>query len=263
MQISKRNELLQVVHESARARVPKVSDVVNMRSGGRYRSPQDLLQAGTVNAWAEPVRAHVIGGCCVIFPGVLHGKGLSERPAKTGKQPIFIILYWLFRLLVFLHKIVDYLHNQIFRESMKMELYRMQRPVAAPVVVQVDLDSFVFLIHAFREQVLNSRILGKRDMRADVKQKSLFGTKGRRMAAVVIIFVIHRGRNALGMQPVSRTEARHSGPQNDDVCHKKSFSCLSWYLVPARNCVEWPQTFKSPSYRSICVRVSNRRSAPA
>src|SRR5258705_13572573 len=113
MQISKRNELLQVIHESACARIPEVRDVVYMRSGGRNRSAQDFFEAGAGDAWAEPVGAHVAGGCCMGFSRVLHWERVRESPSKTGEQKNFLIFYTHFPPFGVPPKIPDNLLNPI------------------------------------------------------------------------------------------------------------------------------------------------------
>src|SRR5215469_10183496 len=104
---------------------------------------------------------------------------------------------------------------------MKMELNRMSGPVAAPVVVQINLNRLILLIDAVSKEFLDARILGEGNVRTKVKQKARFVTEGRGMAAMVAILVVHRGGNALGMQLVSRTKPGHSSSEHDYVwvCH--------------------------------------------
>ena len=48
----------------------------------------------------------------------------------------------------------------------------MFRPVATPVVIQVDTQGFVLLVDVIGEQLLNTRVFGKRDVRAQIEKKA-------------------------------------------------------------------------------------------
>ena len=54
---------------------------------------------------------------------------------------------------------------------MQVELNRVRRPVTAPVILQIDLQRLELLVDAIGEEFLDSRILGERDMWADVEQE--------------------------------------------------------------------------------------------
>jgi hypothetical protein len=56
-------------------------------------------------------------------------------------------------------------------------------------------------------------------VRADVKDEVVFVAKGRRVAAMVIVLVVHYGRDALIVESVSGAEAGHSSSKDDDVSH--------------------------------------------
>jgi hypothetical protein len=66
------------------------------------------------------------------------------------------------------------------------------------------------LINAIREKVLKTRILSKRDVWAEVKHEIAFVPEGRRVATMVAVLVVHCGREAFRVEPVSSTEAGHS-----------------------------------------------------
>ena len=68
-----------------------------------------------------------------------------------------------------LDEVGDDLENDVFRQSVQVELHRMLRPVASPVIIQVNLNRFVLLIDTIGKELLNAEILGKGDVRTDVK----------------------------------------------------------------------------------------------
>src|SRR5882757_9489615 len=107
---------------------------------------------------------------------------------------------------------------------MQVELNRVQWPMALPVVRQLDLYGFIALIHTVCIQVLNTGILGKGDVRSYVEDEACFILNRCGMAAVIAILVVHRWRDAFGMQPVRGPKPSHSRAKDDDVwfCHKVS-----------------------------------------
>ncbi len=135
LQISQRYQLLQVGDESSLRRIAKVGDVVNVRGGCRERAPQNLFQAGTINTGPQPIGAHVVGRGQVILPRIRHGKQLREGPAKAGQKPVRIVLDRPFGRVMLLHEISDHFNDHVFRHSVQVELHRMLRPVAAPIVI--------------------------------------------------------------------------------------------------------------------------------
>src|SRR6266403_1232227 len=100
---------------------------------------------------------------------------------------------------------------------MKMELYGVLGPVAAPVIIQVDLQGLILLIHTFGKELLDPRILRVRYVRANVKEETGVVAERRGVAAVVGIFVVHYGRDALFMEMIGRAESGHSASENDDL----------------------------------------------
>ena len=145
----------------------------------------------------------------------------------------------------------------------------MQRPVATPIIIQVDLHSLVLLINALGEKLLNAGILGKRNVGAHVEQEPGFVAEGGGVAAIIAVFVVHHRRDALGMQPVSRTESGHPGSQHDDVWrwHKttspklfvKLFVLRIFHDCPSRSmhthrlsCALGNQTVENVSSASAC-----------
>src|SRR5512138_3897593 len=102
---------------------------------------------------------------------------------------------------------------------MQMELHRMPRPIATPVVVEVDLHCLVLLIDTVGEEVLDALILGERNVWADVEEKAAIVAERRRMTAMVGVLVIHDGGDALGTEPIGGTESGHSASEDDDVGH--------------------------------------------
>src|SRR5580700_10965955 len=123
----------------------------------------------------------------MILSRVAHRKLFSERSTKAGEQPIRIVLHRPLGCLTLFNKIADDFDNHIFGKSVKMELDRVQGPVAFPIVIQTDLNGLILLINAVGKEILNSGILGKGNVRADVKEKSALETKRSRMTAVVAI----------------------------------------------------------------------------
>ena len=66
------------------------------------------------------------------------------------------------------------------------------------------------------------------------KRKRAVETKGRRVAAIVGVLVVHDGRDAFGMEPVGGTESGHSRSKDDDVWHWNDFSWFSSLLFLPR-----------------------------
>src|SRR6267378_5349405 len=144
-----------------------------------------------------------------------------------------------------------------------MKLYRMQRPVPAPVVIQIDLDRLKPLLDTVSEQLLNARILGKRNVRPHVEQKSRLITKRRRMTAIVGILVVHHRSDALAVQPMRGAESSHPGSQYDDVWrwHFEKLLLilfLKYYDNPRMD--EWAITSVMPPVRSRTAAPSLARS---
>ncbi len=102
---------------------------------------------------------------------------------------------------------------------MEVELDGMLGPVATPVVVQAERQVLVSLIHPLRQEILHTGVLGEGNVRADVEVEAAIVTERRRVAAIVRVLVVHHGRQALGVKPVSGTEPGHSGSKNNDVGH--------------------------------------------
>src|ERR1700745_3194257 len=129
LKITERNELVQIVHESACARIPEVSDVVHVGSRRRNRSSQPLLQIWAVYAWTEPVCAHVLGGSRVVLPRIFHRKSFGKGPTEAGHEPIRIVLDRALRLLAFFDEIGNHFYDDVVRKTVKMELDRVKGPV--------------------------------------------------------------------------------------------------------------------------------------
>ena len=111
------------------------------------------------------------------------------------------------------------LHDHVFGQPVQMELHRVPRPVASPVVVQVDLHRLVLLIDTLGEEVLNARIFGKGNVWADVEEEPAVVPERRGVPAMVGILVVHYGRDALGLEPVCGTEPSHPASEDNNVWH--------------------------------------------
>src|ERR1019366_335033 len=159
LQVSQRYKLLQVAHESTVAGIAEMGDVMNVRSRRRERPPQYFFEVGTVDARSQPIGAHVLGRGEVVLSCVLHRKELSECPAKTRQQPVRVVLHGALWCLTLLNEVGNNLDDNVFRQSVEVDLQRMQGPVATPVVVQIDLYGLVPLINTVGEKVLNARVL--------------------------------------------------------------------------------------------------------
>ena len=168
----------------------------------------------------------------MVLSRVLHGKQLGEGPAEARQQPIRVVLHRPFGCLALLHEVRDDLDDDVFRQSVQVELHRMPGPVAAPVVVQVDLHGLVLLVDAVGEEVLDAGILGEGNVRADVEQEAAVVAERRRVSAMVAVLVVNHRRDALGMEPVRGAEAGHSASQDDDVWHS-GYSPSSSLLLPS------------------------------
>src|SRR5215831_3962299 len=85
----------------------------------------------------------------------------------------------------------------------------------------MDLHRLILLINTVGEEILNAGILGKGNVRADVKQEVALTAERRRVPAMVRVLVVHDGRDALGVEPVRGTEPGHSASYDDDAWHRK------------------------------------------
>src|SRR5262249_17227171 len=105
----------------------------------------------------------------MIFASILHGKEFGEGSSKTRQQPVSIVRHRPLRPLALVSEISNYLDDDVFRQAMKMKLYGMLGPVAAPIVIQVDLQGLILLIHAFSKELLDARVLRIGYMGTDIK----------------------------------------------------------------------------------------------
>src|SRR5215467_13783967 len=112
---------------------------------------------------------------------------------------------------------------------MHMQLHRMLRPMAAPIIIRIQLHGFIHLVDAVGKQVLDTSVLGKGDMRTLIEDEAGV-LEGGRVAAVISVLVIHHRRNGLGVKPERRSKSRHSASQNDNVWHESSLFLNSWPL---------------------------------
>ena len=97
----------------------------------------------------------------------------------------------------------------------------MLRPVATPIIVQVDLHGLVHLVHTVGKQVLDTAVLCKGDVRAMIEDETAV-LERRRVTAMIGVLVIHHRRNTLSVKPVRRSESPHPASQDDNVWHKSS-----------------------------------------
>ena len=105
-------------------------------------------------------------------------------------------------------------------------------PVPTPVVIQVDLNCLVLLVNTVGEEILDAGILRKGNMRAVVKQETAVEPERRRVAAVVMILVVHDGVMPSVRKPVSGTEPGHSASQDSDIWqfHSSPFRFFSLHM---------------------------------
>src|SRR5882672_6480497 len=90
-------------------------------------------------------------------------------------------------------------------------------PVAAPVVIQMDLQCLILLVNTVSQEVLNAGVLGIGNVRANVEEETALIAERRGVAPMIIVLVVHHGCDAPGVQPVGGTEPSHSSSQDDDV----------------------------------------------
>jgi hypothetical protein len=102
---------------------------------------------------------------------------------------------------------------------MKMKLYRMLRPAAAPIIIQVDLQGLILVIHTLSKELLDARVLRIGYVWANVKEETGVVAKRCRVTAMVGVLVVHYGRDALRMEAVRGAESGHSGSNNCDMWH--------------------------------------------
>src|SRR5215469_2333846 len=97
----------------------------------------------------------------------------------------------------------------------------MRRPIAFPIVVQINLDRLITLLNAVCEKLLDARILRKGNVRSHIEQEPGLVAKRSCMATVIAVLVIHNRSDTFSMEPVSGTETGHPGSQNCDsgYCH--------------------------------------------
>src|SRR5262245_41636318 len=100
---------------------------------------------------------------------------------------------------------------------MKVELHRMLGPITTPIVVEVDFQGFVLLIHAVGEQRLDARVFGIRNMRADIEEEAALVTERRGMTSMIVVFVVDNRSDAFAVELEGSAETRHSGTQDNDV----------------------------------------------
>src|SRR5262245_477099 len=96
----------------------------------------------------------------------------------------------------------------------------MRQAQTAPDIVELDLDGFVLVVYVTGQELLDALVFGERDMRAEVEQKPrarIF--ERRRVTAEVGVLVEKYGPDALALQARGRSEARHTGSNDDDVGH--------------------------------------------
>src|SRR5882672_9664342 len=115
-----------------------MGDVVNLGSRWRKRTTQYFFETRTINPWPQPIDAHVFRGGEMIFPRIFHRKSFRERATKTRDQPITIIVDDWLRLLALLDEIRDHFYDNVFGKTVEIQLHRMLRPVAVPIVVQTN-----------------------------------------------------------------------------------------------------------------------------
>ncbi len=140
-------------------------DVVYLRRRRRNGAAQNFLEARTINTWPEPIRTEILRGCEVVFPRVLHRKRFGERTAEAGEEPIGIVLDRALGGASLFDKITDHLDDEFIRHAPEMQLNGMLRPESAPIIVEVNLNGFEFLVDAVRKQGLNASVFGERNMR--------------------------------------------------------------------------------------------------
>jgi hypothetical protein len=146
----------------------------------------------------------------VVLSGVLHWKKFRERAPETRQQPVSIVFNLPLGRVAFVYKIGEDLNDYILGQAMEMKLSRMLRPMAAPVIIEINLQSLVLLIYAIGEQLLDTRVFGVGDVRPNVEKEAAV-TKGCGVTTMVGIFVVHHGSDALGMEAVGGAETCHPG----------------------------------------------------
>src|SRR5664279_4043291 len=145
-----------------------------MWSSGRKSTQKHFFQIGTVDARPKPVRAEVVSRGEMVLLGVLHGECFRESLPKARVQPVGVVVDGTFRGMFLFNEVANDLYNDVMGKTVKMKLRGMLRPMAAPVVVQIDLDRLVALVDAVGKDILDPRVLGIRDVWPHVKDEAAF-----------------------------------------------------------------------------------------
>jgi len=217
IQVPQWNKLGEVPHKPAIAGIAEMGDVMDLRSRRRQRATQHLFQAWAVNARSEPIGTHILSCCQVILSRVLHRKALGERAAEARIKPVSIVLHRSLGCVVLFDEVSDDLKNEVFRQSVEVELHRMRRPIATPVVVEIDLYGLKPLIHAISEKILNARIFCERDMRPDIEEEAALVSERSCVPSIVFVLVVHERGNTLRVKSIGGAETGHSRTQDHNI----------------------------------------------
>jgi len=105
-----------------------------------------------------------------------------------------------------------------------VKLHRVRQPEATPVVIERYLKGLILLIDVLGEQVLDSSVFCKRDVRTLIEQEVVLVSKRSRMPTVVRVLVIHNGPNIFTVEMTGGPESRHTRPENNDILHPTKLS---------------------------------------
>src|SRR6476469_6902039 len=145
-----------------------------MRSSGGKSTQKHFFEAGTVDARPKPVRGEIGSRGEMVLLGVLHGEGFSEGLPKARVQPVGVVVDGPFRGMFLFNEVTNDFYNDVIGQTVEMKLNGMLGPMAAPVVVQINLDRFVALVNAVGKDVLYPLILGIGDMWPHIEDEAAF-----------------------------------------------------------------------------------------
>ena len=147
---------------------------------------------------------------------VHHRKGSSTSLPIAPEQPFFIVSWRVQVLTVEFSEFADDLGDQMDRQTVQIILDRMSQPIPLPIVVYTVLDGFVLAVNVVCQQALDSLVLGKGDVRTEIKRESRGQKEGCGVTAILLVLIVERDLCIHAGQPVGRTETSHTRSQNRD-----------------------------------------------
>ena len=102
---------------------------------------------------------------------------------------------------------------------MEVAVGRVLDPTAFPVVVDAVPDSFILLIDALGQQVLNPFVIREGDVRSLVESKPAAEFPGCRVPSMIRMFFVEGRTYSLVVEPVCSPESGHPRTQDYNFFH--------------------------------------------